>query len=442
MPRWTRHLPRAALFTSLAALAVACTDRTPTGARPDPQGPTGPDGEPVTLQALQCHASRRTLSVTCGPAAPEVPGGPAADKIVIGGPGLYVNLVISNEAYNNVTERFTFDVALQNLIEQPLGTTNGLTLSPAPSGIKIFFHNGPVVVSGTGAASVIPDGFGSFTGQEQPYYQYGNTVLEQNETSAAKPWKIAMPPSATDIDFVLFVLAPVPWPDGYITLDGQFPGAYYGDLVPGETHAMTAVVKTRMGEVVPGAVVTYGTTNPYCATVTAAGVVKGVRAQSCTITATSGARTGAMEYDVTGIVRTWDGSVSTSWGTGGNWVGGLVPAAVDSVLIPAAPANQPTLVADTDIGGVEVEDGATLNLGPFRLSVSADLATGATPGSGVVAAGGRLVLAGTGTVRGRVSDFRVLGSYALSGPLAALAPDNVDAGTLQVDAYELTIDAQ
>ena len=58
MPRWTRHLPRAALFTSLAALAAACTDRTPTGARPGPEGPTGPDGEPVTLQALQCHASR------------------------------------------------------------------------------------------------------------------------------------------------------------------------------------------------------------------------------------------------------------------------------------------------------------------------------------------------------------------------------------------------
>jgi hypothetical protein len=441
MPRWTRHLPRAALFTSLAALAVACTDRTPTGARPDPQGPTGPDGEPVTLQALQCHASRHTLSVTCGPASPET-GGVAADKIIVGGQGLYVNLIISNEAYNDVTERFTFDVALQNLIEQPMGTTSGLTLAPAPSGIRIFFHSGPVVVSGTGAASVIPDGFGAFTGEDQPYYQYNNTVLEQNETSAAKPWKIAMPPTATDVDFVLYVLTPVPWPDGYVTLDGQFPGAYYGDMVPGETHAMTAVVKTRVGAVVPGAVVTYGTTDPYCATVTAAGVVKGVRAQTCTITATSGVQTGAMEYDVTGTVRIWDGSVSASWGVGGNWTGGLVPAAVDSVLIPAAAPSQPALVADTDIGGVEVEDGATLNLGAFRLTVSANLATGATPGSGVVAAGGRLVLAGTGTVRGRVSDFRVTGSYALSGALAALAPDNVDAGTLQSDAFELTIDAQ
>ena len=64
MRRWTRHLPRAALVTALAALAAgACTDRTPTGARPDPQGPTGPGAEPVTLQALHCQGNRRTLRV-------------------------------------------------------------------------------------------------------------------------------------------------------------------------------------------------------------------------------------------------------------------------------------------------------------------------------------------------------------------------------------------
>jgi hypothetical protein len=444
MRRWTRHLPRAALATALAALATAaCTDRTPTGARPGPEGPAGPTGpgaEPVTLQALQCEGNRRTLRIACTPLDPHPEGGAAAN-IIVGGQNLYVSVIATNAAYNDVTGRFTFDVTLQNLIEQPMGTIDGETHAADPGGIKIFFHSGPNVLTGTGVASVLPDGFGTFTAEGQPYYQH-DAVLEQNETSPAKTWTLVMPPTVLTFDFILYVSTPVPWPNGYVTLDGQLPDSYYGDLHPGDTHLPLVEVKSRVGAVVPGAVVTFGTSDPYCATVSAAGVVKAVRAQTCAITATSGTRPGGMEYDVTGTVRTWDGSVSASWGTGGNWVRGLVPAPVDSVLIPAGTPNQPALVGDTYIGGVEVEDGATLSLGAFTLTASADVATGATPGSGVLAAGGRLALAGTGTVRGRVPSFLVTGGYALSGALAATAPEDVDAGTLESDQHELTIDAQ
>jgi hypothetical protein len=420
-----------ALLAVLAA--AACTDRSPTGpqAAPPGGGPGGPGGPLTAISLLTCTASVQARTVACVPATPTTG---AASGLIIGNQGVYVQVTSSNVNYNSGTGAFTFDATLQNLIEQPLGTIDGD--NPDPTGIRIFFESGPNVTSGTGIVSVVPDGFGTFTGPAQPYYNYPY-VLDQTEVSPAEGWSFVVPPTVLTFTFGVYVAAPVEYPDGYITLDGELPDYDYGNLHPSTPHALTAVIKTAYGEVVPGTV-TFGTTDPLCATVDAGGVVTGVRAATCSITATSGSYGGEMIFDVTGTIRTWDGSASTDWSAPANWAGDVFPAAVDSVVIPTGVPNFPVLVASTAIGGVDVADGATLSLGAFDLTAAANVATGPTAGSGILATTGVLELAGVGeTVRGRVPAVRVTGDYSLAGDLDIVSPGQVMAGRLLTEGYLL-----
>lgn len=419
---------RAALLALLGA--AACSDRTPTGPQPGATPEPGGEGGPATaIATLTCTAVMPSGSVQCAPATP---GTGQASGLIVGNQGVYVQLTSSGLAYDAGTGAFSFQATLQNLIEQPLGTTDGTT--PDPGGIRIFFVNGPTVTEGTGTAAVVPSGFGMFTAAAQPYFLYPH-LLDQGETSPAVQWNFVVQPTVTRFVFTVLVSAPVEFPTGYITLDGQLPGAAYGPLHPSSPHGLTAVVKNAVGVVIPGTV-TFGTTDPDCAAVNATGTVTGVRAGTCSITATSGAYAGEMVFSVTGTQRTWNGSVSTDWSTGGNWNGGYVPAAVDSAVIPAGVPNFPALTAASGIAGVSVADGATLNLGAFDLTASADVATGYTVGSGILATSGQLVLAGTGeTVLGRVPTMNVTGDYSLAGDLHVVAPGRVVAGRLRTVDY-------
>ena len=431
------RLRRAGLMAALLA-AAACENVANPVAVPQPPAPGAP-GEPaapITIQTVQCRANREQLNVTCG--APVMPEGLAGD-IIVGGQNVYVRLTSSNVAYNAGTGRFTFDVTLTNLIEQPMGTADGTTLDP--NGVRIFFHTGPTVTSGSGTASVVPDGFATFTQASQPFYQY-NQVVPRSATTAAHGWTLIMPPSVGTFEFTLLVSAPVPFPNGYITLNGQLPGSSGGVIHPSTPRSLAAVVKTALGTPISGAPVTFGTTDPACATVDPAGTVTGVRAATCTITATSGSLAGSQIFNISGAQRSWTGALSADWSTGGNWGGGVVPAPVDTAVVPTGVPNFPALSAATSIGGVSVADGATVSLGVFNLTAIADVTTGATAGSGILGTTGELVLAGTGGVRGRAPSVRVLGTYALTGNLVLVAPQTVDAGMLDNTNFELRVDSQ
>jgi hypothetical protein len=375
--------------------------------------------------------------VTCAAAQPAAG---AQGDIIVGGQGVFVTLTSTNTAYNSGTGRFTFDVTLQNLIEQAMGTTDGST--PAPGGIRIFFASGPTVTSGTGIAAVVPDGFATFVEAGQAFYQY-DQVLPHNATSSARTWTLIMPPTVLTFSFVLYVSTPVQYPDGYITLDGQLPEASFGNLHPASTHPLTAVIKNALGLVLPGTV-TFNTTNPGCATVDAGGVVTGVQFATCSITATDGTRAGSMSFDVTGTVRSWTGATSTDWNVGSNWGGGLVPATADSVLVPFPSPNYPVLTSAVTVSDVTVADQATLNVAAFVLTSTGNVGTGATVGSGILASGaGSVLLSGAGkTMHGRFPTVLVSGTYSLDGNYHGVAPQAVDTGTLASDLFELDIDAQ
>ncbi|MBF9221491.1 DUF4394 domain-containing protein [Hymenobacter ruricola] len=61
-----------------------------------------------------------------------------------------------------------------------------------------------------------------------------------------------------------------------------------------------------------------------------------------------------------GSLLTWNGSVSTDWGTAANWTPAQVPTAGNDVTIPGAPANQPVVGNAQQARNVTLTTGASL----------------------------------------------------------------------------------
>jgi hypothetical protein len=430
-----------AIILLLSAAAVACTDESPTPPTKAVDTEKPAKDPSSQLVVLTCEASRSKLTVKC--AEPQLGSkksldGPVAD-IIYGGQNTFVTVTSSNVAYNNLTGRFTFDVTLKNLLQQPIGTTDGTT--PAPTGVRVFFSSGPTVTGGSGIAAPVPDGVATFTAGGQPFYQYDG-ILANNATSPAKTWTIIIAPTVDTFTFILFISSPVQFPDGYIEINGQLPVGAYGSLHPGSTAPLTAVVKNALGIVQPGAIVTWGTTDANQASVDPGGVVTGVRYGSPVITATSGGINGSIVVDVTGTTRNWTGAVSTVWALGGNWGGGYTPALVDTANIPTGVPNFPVLTGSEAIGGIIVADLATASLSSFDLTLTALASTGQTAGSGILGSTGTLILSGSSTVNGRFPLVNVTGSYNTTNTVTATAPLNITSGLLQTDLNLIQIDAQ
>lgn len=413
---------------------AACQDTVPTANRP-PDPPTGPAARPVHLQELVCRGDLATETLACAPPDSAV----ATLDLIVGGQNVYVRLTSSGVAYNSGTGQFTFTTTVQNLIPQPLGTADGA--APDVNGVRVFFQDGPAVTGGTGTASVVPDGFATFTAAGQAFYQY-NEILWQNDVSAGRTWTLVMPPTVTTFEFHVLVSAAVPFPDGYISVDGGLPGFYAGNFHPGNPHQLTAASKTVVGNTIPGTTITFSSEDPLCAAVDAGGLLTPLRASNCDIEATDGTRTGYVNLTVTGTTRVWDGSASADWANGANWAGDLVPAEEDSVYVPASAGNYPQLDAARTVEGITVEDAATLSLGAFDLRANANVVSAATTG-GILSTTGRLVLGGADKlVRGRLPQVLVVGAYALDADVTAVATQQVDAGELLNPGFALNVDSQ
>lgn len=158
------------------------------------------------------------------------------------------------------------------------------------------------------------------------------------------------------------------------------------------------------------------------------------------LTAVGKRLTGRLTVPVAGVVRTWTaGAGTTNWFTNNNWSPAAAPMALDSVLIPAAAPMDPVLTANVQIGGVTVEDVATIALETFDMTASASVTTGATGGI-TNNSSGRLFLTGTAqTVTGTVPIMRVTGTYSLTGNTTARRLIQVDGGRLTVSALRLQV---
>jgi hypothetical protein len=108
--------------------------------------------------------------------------------------------------------------------------------------------------------------------------------------------------------------------------------------------------------------------------------------------------------------KTWNGSVSSNWGTAGNWTPTGVPSASDTVFISEFASTDPSMDIDASCAAVYVEWSRTLNfdsagktltvLGVFQINGGASVSFGAAASLKIGAAftNGGIFTAGTGTV--------------------------------------------
>jgi hypothetical protein len=202
MPRVPAGLFTPARLSTLAAvgamsLAAACSDSQPTGvATIDPRAAT--PGH--SLAAFDCTASAVSHTVTCSPSAALAGGARGA---IIGGQNVNMKLTSSNVSYDSGTEIFQFDLTVQNLMNEAMGTPDGTVADP--QGIQVFFESGPTTTSGSGTITVAnADGLETFTRTNQPFFAY-HQILAKDEVSSAKTVQLQMPATVGSFVFQLFV---------------------------------------------------------------------------------------------------------------------------------------------------------------------------------------------------------------------------------------------
>ncbi|HEU4558192.1 MAG TPA: Ig-like domain-containing protein [Longimicrobium sp.] len=267
---------------ALVLLVAACSDRMPLsgGVETDPQ--------PRAVQRLECTARVAEGSLTCVNTTTGATG--ARGNLVLGGG--YVQLASSNVRYESGPALLRADVTVKNLLRQAIGTTDGTTADSA--GVKVFFHTGPTLTQGSGPVSVANhDGTAAFTAGAQPFFRYTG-VLEPLQTSAAKEWVFNVGNDVQEFVFTVYVSATVASETGWVDVSPPHPYVQTGN-----TRQMAATVRNAAGATVTGAGVTWGSSDDAIATVDANGLVTAVSAGTVTITATSGARTGAQQLTVT-----------------------------------------------------------------------------------------------------------------------------------------------
>jgi hypothetical protein len=427
----------AAAVLGALVLASACTDRSPVSPEPGPgETPgTGTPGKPVQLVAVSCTVNVKEKAARCDDAPP--PSGPAAD-LVLGGQNRYINLEMGAVNYDHGSQTYQLNVAVRNLIPQALGTSDGTTLDV--KGVRVFLQDGPNTTIGTGNVTVVPDGFETFTASNQPYFQY-NSVLDQFESSGARTWNFQMPSTVSAFTFTAYVSAAVQFPDGWIDV-APAPITMH----PHAALKLTPVSRDAAGNAIEGTLFyTWTTTDSTVLTVAPSGGTGGtlgsVRAGTVTIgVTTAGAtpRAGSAQVTVTGMQRIWQGDVSTDYFTRGNWERNVVPVAADTIIIPNPSPSYPSLTANASVAGIQVAEGASLNLNAFDISASRNVVSSTTAGTGITSTTGRLFLTGTAaTVSGRVPRLRVTGTYSLTANLWVVAPLQVDAGRLTSTGFRI-----
>jgi hypothetical protein len=188
------RLGRLSIVSMLCAgTLAACADQQPVAVREQVAV------QPATvLQAFDCTASIAD-GLSCRPAGA---GAGGASRAIIDGQNVYIRLASSNAGYDAGTQTFSVDVTVQNLMNEAMGTPDGVT--PDPDGIQVFYMN-DIVARGTGQVTVAnADGVGFFTAANQPYHRY-TEVLDKDEVSGSRPWMFNMPATVTGFSFKVMI---------------------------------------------------------------------------------------------------------------------------------------------------------------------------------------------------------------------------------------------
>lgn len=173
------------------------------GACSDQGQPLGTRDEVVklpstVLQEMDCVGS--AAGISCASARPRLGG---ASGVIYGGQNTFVRLSSSNAGYNPGTEIFSVDVTVQNLMNESIGTPDGVT--PDAEGIRVFFQQQPTSTSGPGDVTVAnADGTAFFTAADQPFFTYAQ-ILDKDEVSTSKTWQFSKPATVETFTFKVLI---------------------------------------------------------------------------------------------------------------------------------------------------------------------------------------------------------------------------------------------
>ncbi len=194
---------RAAALVGVAFLCVACGVDSLVTAPASVANTPAPVAD--NLLQLECTAIVKEQSVTCEAPAPAIPDGAHAD--IIGGQNLYLTLTSSNFSYDAGTQLLQFDVTVQNLLNEAIGSPDGVLSDTA--GVKVFFYTQPIVTGGTGTVTILnADGTRSFLAANQKYFKYPGKLVK-DQVSGPKTWKFDVPATVTAFTFTAYVAATV-----------------------------------------------------------------------------------------------------------------------------------------------------------------------------------------------------------------------------------------
>jgi hypothetical protein len=272
-----RHLKRTLAALAVPLLAIGCSD-LPVDTSLPVVNPIGPSAQRSLAVAVTCTASVAGGSLTCARPSPRT-GTFGPNFLIVGGQDEFVRLTSTSVSYNASTQIFQADVTVTNLFGQPLGTTDAVT----STGVRVFFHDGPNVTSGSGTVTVAnPDGTGAFTGTNQPYHLY-DQILWTNVSSAVKTWRWNVPSTATTFTFEVYVEGEVVFPNGWVVVNEHPTGVGTGGTVQ-----LTPIILDVVTREIPGTV-TWSSPDETIATVDASsGIVEGVAPGVVDIVASNG----------------------------------------------------------------------------------------------------------------------------------------------------------
>jgi len=264
MPDLRRFIHRLITLVALPLALAACAEDAPVTSPPTPTVGDGAEPTPShsVVATVNCKADVAAGALTCGE-VPVVDGETGAQRVILGGQLLYVYLLSSNTSYNPGTQIFQADVQVGNLIPQGLGSPDGFNVT----GIRVFHHTGPTVTAGTGGSVTVDnaDGTGTFTGANQPYFEYMEYVPPPNLPTVygtlPKTWRWNVPTTVTTFEFTVFVEADVVGENGYVDMN---PRAAVVAL--GGTQTVAGTPMDVVGRSVSGTV-TYSSSDPSIADV-------------------------------------------------------------------------------------------------------------------------------------------------------------------------------
>ncbi|HET6762965.1 MAG TPA: hypothetical protein VFH27_04810, partial [Longimicrobiaceae bacterium] len=208
-------------MTLLLLSLSACADQ-PTASNPAADAPAARG----RLAELRCGVDVASGVLSCENVQGGSTGGARPNLVTLGGQHHYVRLANSGTVADAST--FTTTVTVQNLLLAAMGTADGAT--PDASGVRVFFAAGPT----NGVSVANATGTGTFTGVNQPYFEYSgaelgtDAVLSPGETSTGKAWTFSTAGASTFV-FTVYVQAEVP--------TGVANTAHFAQLTAGGTHS-------------------------------------------------------------------------------------------------------------------------------------------------------------------------------------------------------------